>query len=75
MRDVFTGEVPLVLRQGELYVTAALAGAVTALAAIALGASVPVALMLCAGACWGLRAGSLAFGWALPVYRSRPPRA
>jgi len=75
MRDVFIGEVPLVLRQGELYVTAALAGAVAALLALAAGAPSGAALILCAAACWGLRAGSLAFGWALPVYRGRPPRA
>ena len=34
------------------------------------------ALALFAGACmtWILRAGSLYFGWHLPVYKSRPPR-
>ena len=32
------------------------------------------ALALCAIVCWALRAGSLLFGWQLPVYKSRPPR-
>jgi hypothetical protein len=31
-------------------------------------------LAACAGVTWALRAGSLAFGWKLPVYKSRPPR-
>lgn len=73
MRDVVCNEVPLVLKQGELYVTAAFFGAGTAvltapvipgLPALAAGAAVTLAL----------RAGSLAFGWRLPVYRARPPR-
>ena len=73
MRDVVVGEVPLVLKQGELYVTAAFAGAAGAvLAADALGTT--AALALCAALTWGLRAGSLLFGWHLPVYRSTPPR-
>ena len=73
MRDVVVGEVPLVLKQGELYVSAALAGSAAAwlthtyiepgLAALAVGAI----------ATWALRAGSLAFGWRLPTYKARPP--
>lgn len=74
MRDVVVGEVPLVLRQGELYVTAAFTGAASAVLAVTLGLSVPLALLLCAAVTWVLRAGSLWFGWHLPVYRSRPPK-
>ena len=74
MRDVVCNEVPLVLRQGELYVTAALAGAVSAVAAVALGVSEPWALASCALATFVLRGGSLAFGWSLPVYKSRAPK-
>jgi hypothetical protein len=33
-----------------------------------------VILGICAALTWALRAGSLAFGWRLPVYRARPPR-
>jgi uncharacterized membrane protein YeiH len=74
MRDVVVGEVPLVLRQGELYVTAAFTGAASAVLAVTLGLSVPLALLLCAAVTWTLRAGSLWFGWHLPVYRSTPPK-
>jgi uncharacterized membrane protein YeiH len=74
MRDVVCNEVPLVLRQGELYVTAAFAGAIGAVAALeAFDATYP-ALLTCGGVTLALRAGSLAFGWRLPNYRSRPPR-
>jgi len=74
MRDVVCNEVPLVLKQGELYVTAAFAGAAAALGAMALGAEMTQALLACALVTFGLRAGSLAFGWSLPVYKPRPPR-
>ncbi len=75
MRDVVCNEVPLVLKQGELYVTAALAGAAAAVIAGRAGLGQLEALGLCAGVTFLLRAGSLGFGWRLPVYRSRPPKA
>jgi uncharacterized membrane protein YeiH len=31
-------------------------------------------LITCAAITWALRAGSLVFGWRLPVYKARPPR-
>ena len=74
MRDVVCNEVPLVLRQGELYVTAAFCGAGAALLAGAVGQTGLVPLILCAMVTFTLRAGSMAFGWRLPVYRSSPPR-
>jgi uncharacterized membrane protein YeiH len=74
LRDVVANEVPLVLKQGELYVTAAFAGSAAALGTLALGADKPVALLAAAGVTFALRAGSMAFGWKLPVYKSRPPR-
>jgi uncharacterized membrane protein YeiH len=74
MRDVVCNEVPLVLRQGELYVTAAFAGSVAAVAADMGGLPLPLALVICGATTLVLRAGSLAFGWRLPVYRARPPR-
>ena len=74
MRDVVCNEVPLVLKQGELYATAAFAGAGAALIARELGADTVIALIACAAVTWVLRAGSLAFGWRLPVYKSRPPK-
>ena len=74
MRDVVCNEVPLVLKQGELYLSAAFGGAVAALAFTALGATGLPALLACGVVTFGLRAGSLGFGWRLPVYRPRPPR-
>ena len=74
MRDVVCNEVPLVLRQGDLYVTAAFAGAVAGVVALWWGVPGIVATLMCAGVTFGLRAGSLLFGWRLPTYRSRPPR-
>ena len=74
MRDVVCNEVPLVLKQGELYVTCALAGAGAALGVLAMGEPVGLALIACAAVTFVLRGGTLAFGWRLPVYKSRPPR-
>lgn len=75
MRDVVCNEVPLVLKQGELYVTCAFAGAGAAVGLIAVGQPLPVALIGCASVTLALRMGSIAFGWRLPVYKSRPPRS
>ncbi len=74
MRDVVCNEVPLVLRQGELYVTAALAGAAAGVATFKLTGAPPVAYAACIATTFALRAGSMAFGWRLPVYKSRPPK-
>lgn len=75
MRDVVCNEVPLVLKKGELYATCALAGGGAALLAGLTGLAQPLALVICAGVTFALRAGSLAFGWRLPAYRPRPPRS
>ena len=74
MRDVVCNEVPLVLRQGELYLSAAFAGAVGALGVLQVTAHTGWALLACAALTFLARTGSLAFGWHLPVYKSRPPR-
>jgi uncharacterized membrane protein YeiH len=74
MRDVVCNEVPLVLKQGELYVSCAFAGALAAVAGRAAGLPDGAALMLCGLVTFTLRAGSLALGWRLPVYRPRPPQ-
>jgi uncharacterized membrane protein YeiH len=71
LRDVVCNEVPLVLKQGELYVTAAFAGALVAV--LPLGLPPMATLAVSAALTFTLRAGSLAFGWRLPVYRARPP--
>lgn len=74
MRDVVCNEVPLVLKQGELYVSCAFAGGLAAVLAGMAGMAGAPALVLCAAVTFTLRAGSLGFGWRLPVYKSRPPR-
>ena len=74
MRDVVCNEVPLVLKQGELYISAAFIGAGAAMIAIGAGIAQPIALIFCAGVTFALRAGSLALGWSMPAYKSRPPR-
>lgn len=75
MRDVVCNEVPLVLRQGELYLSAAFAGCLAGLGVEQVTAQPPLALAACAAMTFLLRAGSLAFGWKLPVYKPRPPRS
>lgn len=74
MRDVVCNEVPLVLKQGELYVSCAFAGATAAVLAGMVGITGGFALFLCAAVTLTLRAGSLSLGWRLPVYKARPPR-
>lgn len=74
MRDVVVNQLPIALRQGELYVSAAFGGALAAVALDALGASEIIAFGVCVAATFGLRAGSILFGWRLPVYKSRPPQ-
>lgn len=73
LRDVLARD-PSVLMRREIYVAAAMAGAV---AFVAMRAA-DVALPLAAGGAFllalGVRGGALVFGWSLPVYRSRPGR-
>lgn len=73
LRDVVCNEVPLVLKQGELYATCALAGSLGALLARGLGLGEGLSLLICATLVFTLRAGSIALGWRLPVYKSHPP--
>jgi uncharacterized membrane protein YeiH len=75
MRDVVVSEIPMVPRQSELYVSAALGGAALSVVLMHVfpGADT-MSLLLAAGFAFVLRAGSLVFGWRLPVYRPRAPR-
>ncbi|MFN3605791.1 MAG: trimeric intracellular cation channel family protein [Cypionkella sp.] len=75
MRDVVCNEVPLVLKQGEIYATAALAGALAAVLGIWAGLDTGQALAICAAVTLILRSGSIAFGWRLPVYKTKAPSA
>jgi uncharacterized membrane protein YeiH len=74
MRDVVSNEVPLVLKQGELYVTCAFAGSAATVIANHFGLTPSLTAITCAVVTFTLRGGSMAFGWQLPVYKSRPPR-
>jgi uncharacterized membrane protein YeiH len=75
MRDVVANEIPMVLRQGELYVSACLAGALLSVVLLGLFPSQGATSLLAGSALtFALRAGSLHFGWRLPVYRPRAPR-
>lgn len=75
MRDVVCNEVPLVLKHGELYASAAFAGALAGVVASFVTPSPIVTTVACGLVTFVLRAGSLRFGWSLPVYKSRPPRS
>lgn len=74
MRDVVSNEVPLILRQGELYITAAFGGALTAEMLRIAGFARTEGLLACAAMVVILRGGSILWGWKLPVYKPRPPR-
>jgi uncharacterized membrane protein YeiH len=73
IRDVLAGEPSVILRR-ELYITAAFAGALV----FVLLASTAVPFWIAAASgflvAFGVRAGALLQGWALPVYRTRPGR-
>lgn len=74
MRDVVCNEVPLVLKAGELYVTATFAGAVASVVTAGLTDMPVLPLLACIATCFALRAGSIRLGWRLQPYKPRPPR-
>lgn len=73
LRDVIAGE-PSVLMRQEVYISAAMVGAVLYVVVTGLGAPELFAALsgfLCA---FVVRSGAIIMGWSLPVYRSRPGR-
>ena len=72
LRDVLVSEIPNVLRRGELYAVAALAGAVVVVVGYLLAAEPTVAAILGAALCFCLRLLAIYRGWHLPVARPRP---
>lgn len=74
IRDVLSGEPPLLLSRHEIYVTAAMAGAILFVALTGLG--VPRIIAIGAGFVLGfvLRALAIRHNWALPGYKARPGR-
>lgn len=73
IRDVLAGEPSVILRR-ELYITAAFAGALVFVVMAAIGAPFWTGASLGFIVAFGVRAGALTWGWALPVYRARPGR-
>jgi uncharacterized membrane protein YeiH len=71
LRDLLGAESPVVLSR-EIYVTAALAGAVTFVAGSAAGLPREIAVVLGLLTGFGLRSAAIARGWSLPRYKSRP---
>jgi len=73
MRDVLANE-PSVLLRKEIYVTAAMAGAVGFV--IARMAEMPPGVPALVGfaLALGIRSSALIYGWTMPAYRSRPGR-
>lgn len=67
IRDVLSAEVPLIFRKGELYATAAIAGAVLYLLAQAVGIPRQMAAFAGTGAIIALRLASIFWGLHLPV--------
>ena len=68
IRDVLTGEIPLILRPGRLYATAAALGPVVYLGLKGLGAAVAVAAAVGAVATIAVRFAAILFGIRLPVF-------
>lgn len=66
LRDILAGDRPMVLWSRDFYVTAATAGAAMTALLVGLGLSVPFVMLGGLAAGFGLRAGSLLFGWSFP---------
>ena len=73
LRDQIAGE-PSALMRPEIYVTAAMAGAVTFTVLDIAGLPLMLAAAPAFLAAFAIRGGELKFGWSLPLYKSRPGR-
>jgi uncharacterized membrane protein YeiH len=73
IRDLLGGETPVILSR-EIYVSAALAGALAFVVAAGMGAPRETALGLGFAVGLGVRTVALWRGWSLPRYRARPGR-
>lgn len=73
IRDVLCQETPLILRR-EVYATAVAAGAGAYVLLLTAGTGKPLAAVLGFAVGFAVRAGGIALGWTLPVYRPRPGR-
>ena len=73
LRDILAGDRPIVLWSRDFYVTAATAGAAMTALLVGLGLSAPVVMLGGLAAGFGLRAGSLLFGWSFPSLPRKTP--
>ena len=73
LRDVLCGEVPLILRQGDVYATASIAGAMCYLLAKGIGLPVEIASMMAIVVVMLLRLAAILRGLRLPVVSPREP--
>ena len=73
LRDVLTGQVPLILRGGEIYATAAIAGIALYLALEATGIGRVGAVVAGVVAVAAIRLLAIVFRWRLPAFQL-PPR-
>jgi uncharacterized membrane protein YeiH len=69
MRDLLSGEVPLLLRHTELYATAAIAGITVYLLAQPAGLATTPAALLGMATVAGLRMAAILWRLRLPVFR------
>jgi uncharacterized membrane protein YeiH len=69
VRDVLTNEIPMVLRRGNLYASAAIAGATAYLALEAIGVARGIAALLGMSIVAALRIAAILFGLRLPVFQ------
>lgn len=77
LRDVLCAEIPMILRRGNIYATAAIAGAAFYLAMNALGLPRPLPSVLGMSMIAGLRLAAIRWNLQLPVFsldRDNPPR-
>ncbi|MGR6467282.1 trimeric intracellular cation channel family protein [Rhizobium sp. PAMB 3182] len=73
IRDVLAGE-PSILLRPEIYITAAMAGAMAFTLADIAGLGIAVAALVGFIAAFAVRGGALAFGWTIPPYKARAGR-
>ncbi|CAN7325516.1 trimeric intracellular cation channel family protein [Bosea sp. LjRoot90] len=66
IRDILAGDRPMVLWSRDFYVTAAAAGAATTVLLAQMGLDARLVMLGGLAAGFGLRAGSLLFGWSFP---------
>ena len=71
IRDILGQEPSIILRR-EIYVSASLLGAAAYALLAGIGTERALAMSIGAVAAFALRGAAMTYGWALPVYRSRP---